>query len=191
MELPPTVIKMVNPKKLENPMRELRVDKLVINCCVGSSGDPLTKACRVLQQLTATEENPDGQAVVTSRARLTIRQFGIRRGERISAHVTIRGQKALDLLERGLRVREYELHESNFSDTGCFGFGIQEHIDLGLKYDPATGIFGMDFVVVLKRRGARVARRRRCRSTVGPLQRVSKEDAIRFFQAQYDGIVHR
>jgi hypothetical protein len=24
----------------------------------------------------------------------------------------------------------------------CAGFGIQEHIDLGIKYDPSTGIYG-------------------------------------------------
>ena len=35
-----------------------------------------------------------------------------------------------------------ELHKDNFSDTGCFGFGIDEHIDLGIKYDPSTGIYG-------------------------------------------------
>lgn len=27
-----------------------------------------------------------------------------------------------------------------------------QHIDLGVKYDPATGIFGMDFYVVLGRK---------------------------------------
>ena len=32
----------------------------------------------------------------------------------------------------------------NFSETGNFGFGIEEHIDLGIKYDPGIGIFGMD-----------------------------------------------
>ena len=32
-----------------------------------------------------------------------------------------------------------ELRKKNFSDNGNFGFGIQEHIDLGLKYDPNTG----------------------------------------------------
>merc|ERR1712166_257700 len=45
-----------------------------------------------------------------------------------------------EILERGLKVKEYELRKRNFSATGNFGFGIMEHIDLGLKYDPSTGI---------------------------------------------------
>lgn len=36
-------------------------------------------------------------------------------------------------LERGLKVKEYELRKRNFSETGNFGFGITEHIDLGIK----------------------------------------------------------
>lgn len=47
-------------------------------------------------------------------------------------------------------MREYELRKNNFSDTGNFGFGIQEHIDLGIKYDPSIGIYGLDFYVVRK-----------------------------------------
>jgi large subunit ribosomal protein L11e len=39
-------------------------------------------------------------------------------------------------------VKEYELVRRNFSDSGNFGFGINEHIDLGIKYDPSTGIYG-------------------------------------------------
>jgi large subunit ribosomal protein L11e len=48
-------------------------------------------------------------------------------------HVTIRGEKAEEMLERGLKVKEYELKKGNFAANGNFGFGIQEHIDLGLK----------------------------------------------------------
>ena len=44
--------------------------------------------------------------------------------------------------EAGLKVKEYELLRRNFSETGNFGFGINEHIDLGIKYDPSTGIYG-------------------------------------------------
>jgi ribosomal protein L5 len=46
------------------------------------------------------------------------------------------------LQEAGLKVKEYELVRRNFSDSGNFGFGINEHIDLGIKYDPSTGIYG-------------------------------------------------
>jgi large subunit ribosomal protein L11e len=51
--------------------------------------------------------------------------------------------------------------------VGNFGFGIDEHIDLGIKYDTSTGIFGMDFYVVLGRKGKRVATRRARRNAVG------------------------
>ena len=103
-------------------------------------------------------------------ARYTVRQFGIRRNEKIACHVTMRGEKAEEILERGLKVKEYELRKKNFSATGNFGFGIMEHIDLGLKYDPSTGIYGMDFYVVMKRAGGgRTAKKRAKRGRRGQL----------------------
>ena len=86
-------------------------------------------------------------------------------------------------------MKEYELKKKNFSSTGCFGFGITEHIDLGLKYDPATGIFGMDFYIILIRPGYRVARRKIKPGRIGTHHRVKKEDAIKWFQDKYEGIV--
>lgn len=67
---------------------------------------------------------------------------------------------------------------------GNFGFGIDEHIDLGIKYDTSTGIFGMDFYVVLGRAGKRVGRRKQRTSTVGKFQRVTKEEAKMWFIEQ-------
>lgn len=122
-------------------------------------------------------------------ARYTVRQFSIRRNEAISAVVTIRGEKAMDLLERGLRVKEYELHYENFSSTGNFGFGIKEHIDLGVKYDPSTGIFGMDFYVVLKRAGGRVSKRKHATGRIGAPHRVTKDDAQAWFKENFKGIL--
>ena len=104
-------------------------------------------------------------------------------------HVTIRGPKAEEILERGLKVKEYELRRKNFSDTGNFGFGIQEHIDLGARYDPGIGIFGMDFYVVMGRPGARVARRRQQKTRIGFPHRIKKEDTMAWFKQRFDGII--
>lgn len=72
---------------------------------------------------------------------------------------------------------------------GNFGFGIDEHIDLGIKYDTSTGIFGMDFYVVLKRPGNRVARRRAKTNRVGKFQKVTKDDAKLWFIENLGGSI--
>merc|ERR1712113_284743 len=147
--------KMAAAEGKTNCMKDIRIAKLCLNIYVGESGDRLTRAAKVLEQLT-------GQSPVFSKARFTVRSFGIRRNEKIACRVTVRGPKAEEILESGLKVKEYELKKGNFSSNGCFGFGIQEHIDLGIKYDPSIGIFGMDFFVVLDRPGSRITKRRRC-----------------------------
>merc|ERR1711991_455699 len=163
----------------ENVMKDICIKKLCLNICVGGSGDRLVRAGKVLEALT-------GQTPVFSKARFTVRSFGIRRNEKIAVHCTVRGPKAEEILEKGLKVREYELKKGNFSETGNFGFGIQEHIDLGIKYDPSTGIYGMDFYVVLERPGQRVASRKRLRSRVGTKHQVTKEDAMQWFETKWN-----
>ncbi len=167
-------------KKELNKMREIQIEKLILNIGVGASGDKMTKAIKVLKDLT-------GQDPVTTKAKFTIRSFSIKRNEEIGTHVTVRGKKALELLKIALKVKDDELRANNFSQTGNFGFGIQEHIDLGIKYDPNTGIYGMDFYVVLKRRGLRVAKRKRQNARVGNFQRVTKSDSIEWFKEKLHG----
>merc|ERR1712177_14468 len=172
----------VAKNKNANPMRDMVIDKLCLNICVGESGDRLTRAAKVLEQLT-------GQSPVYSKARYTVRTFGIRRNEKIAVHCTVRGSKAEEILDRGLKVKEYELKKGNFSKSGAFGFGVQEHIDLGIKYDPGIGIYGMDFYVVLGRPGFNVPHRRHKRGVIGPKHKVTKEEAMKWFQQKYDGII--
>jgi hypothetical protein len=57
------------------------------------------------------------------------------------------------------------------------------------RYDPSTGIYGMDFFVVLERPGYRVGRRRRCKARVGIQHRVTKDDAMKWFQVKYEGVI--
>eukprot|EP00008_Paramoeba_atlantica_P008931 CAMPEP_0201474906 /NCGR_PEP_ID=MMETSP0151_2-20130828/392_1 /ASSEMBLY_ACC=CAM_ASM_000257 /TAXON_ID=200890 /ORGANISM="Paramoeba atlantica, Strain 621/1 / CCAP 1560/9" /LENGTH=195 /DNA_ID=CAMNT_0047854847 /DNA_START=59 /DNA_END=646 /DNA_ORIENTATION=+ len=169
-------------KASENPMRQIKIEKLCINIGVGESGDKLTKASRVLEQLSS-------QKPVHAKSKKTIRSFSIRRNEKIAVYATVRGERAREILERGLKVKEFELYADNFSNEGTFGFGISEHIDLGLKYDPSTGIYGMDFHVVLKRPGTRVSRRRHAPGVVGLHHRVTKKEAQDWFKKEFDGIL--
>jgi len=93
--------------------------------------------------------------------------------------------QAKDIISKGLAVKEFELKRKNFSQNGNWGFGISEHIDLGIKYDPNAGIYGMDFYVVMKRAGVRVGRRKLRKNRVGFRQRLTKQDAITWFEKEW------
>ncbi|KAI5191960.1 large subunit ribosomal protein L11e [Nematocida sp. AWRm77] len=166
----------------ENPMQKVRLEKLCLNICTGSGSETLHKAAKVLEQLS-------GQSPVFSKAKITIRSFGIRRNEKIATNVVIRGEKAMEILTAAFRVKEFELPNTCFSDSGTFGFGIQEHIDLGIKYDTSIGIFGLDFCVLLTKPGRRVSLRKKCKQKVGKTQRVTKEEAMAWFKENFDGTI--
>ncbi len=69
-----------------------------------------------------------------------------------SGHVNVRGKKVEELLKLGLKVKDNELKGAAFSSTGNFGLGINEHIDLRLKYEPNTAIYGIGFFTVFARK---------------------------------------
>ena len=159
-----------------NPMREILIDKVVINIGVGESGERHKKAYELLEQLT-------GQKPAITYAEKTIKNFGIRRGEAIGVKVTLRGEKAVKFLKDALSVKEFRLSRRQVGN-GEFSFGIAEHIDLpGVSYDPDVGIFGMDVCVSLRRRGYRVARRRRAKAKVGKDHRITREETIEFLKS--------
>jgi len=100
-------------EKSDNKMREIKIEKLILNLCTGESGDTLTKAAKVLEDLSQ-------QKPVESKARYTIRSFSIKRNEKIAVHVTIRGKQAETLLQNALKVKEHELKKENFSNDGKY-----------------------------------------------------------------------
>jgi len=157
-------------------MRGLRIAKVVVNMAVGASGEKLAKAAQVLEQLT-------GQKPSFRKAKKTIKEFGIKRGENIACVVTLTKDKAVEFLKRALAAVDFKIKEASFDELGNFSFGIKEHISLpGVKYDPMLGIFGFDVCVTIERPGYRVARRRRKKSRVGKSHRVTREEGIKFVQ---------
>ena len=106
-----------------------------------------------------------------------------------SDHVNFRGKKVEELLKLCLKVKDNELKGAAFSSTGNFGLGINEHIDLGLKYNHNTAIYEMDFFTVLARKGKRADRRKYQRSRLGNFQKVTKEDAKNWFKEKLNGTI--
>lgn len=171
-------IKEFTSRWASNKMLEPRVAKVVINMGVGASGERLEKAAKLLEQLA-------GQKPSIRRAKRTIKEFNIKKGEPIAVAVTLRGSRALEFLDKALTAIGRRIKYSSFDDYGNVSFGIKEHIVLpGAKYDPDIGIFGMDVTVKLERPGYRVMRRRRCRSSIPRRHRVSREEAAVFFMTK-------
>jgi large subunit ribosomal protein L5 len=158
----------------ENPMREIRIEKVTVNIAVGKSGDPLEKAKKVLQQIT--EHTP-----CQRNAKRTVKDWGIRKGEPIACIVTLRGEECESFLKRAIEAVGNKIPESSFDDYGNFSFGIKEHIDIpGTKYVPEIGIFGMNVNVTLERRGYRIKRRAMRTSQIGKKHVISKQEAMGF-----------
>ncbi len=160
-------------------MQEVLLDKVVINIGVGESGEKLDRAEQVLIRLT-------GRKPKRTIARKTIREWGVKKREPIGCMVTLRGEKGMEILGLLLKAVDNKLKASCFDGQGNFAFGIKEYIEIpGMKYDPNIGIFGMDVCVSLRRRGYRIARRKRCRKKLPRSFRVSKEEAMEWVKNNF------
>jgi large subunit ribosomal protein L5 len=169
-------VQMSEVQTSENPMRAVKVAKVVLNIGVGRSGEMVERAKRLLKDLTESEPSP-------RTAKQTVKNFGIHKGEPIGVTVTLRREGAVEVLKRLLAAKGNRVSRSAFDRTGNCSFGIREHIEIpGVRYDPDIGIFGMDVSVVLERAGYRIARRRRAASQVGRKHQVTSEDAAEFFR---------
>jgi large subunit ribosomal protein L5 len=162
-----------------NRWREVRVIKVVVNSGVGESGEPRTKAEKVLQMITH-------QKPVATRAVSTNRDFGIREGQEIGAKVTLRGAAALEFLDRAFEARDRQLDPLSIDRNGNVSFGIGDYTDFtGMKYDPEIGIRGMDICVELGRPGYRVRSRRVANRPIPKRLRVTREESRAFLAERF------
>ena len=160
------------------PMREPYIAKVVVDMCTGG-GEALTKAATILEALS-------GQTPTQSRARQTVRDFGIRRREPIAVRVTLRQKKAHEFLVKALEAKENILLIKNWDLDGNFAFGIAEHINIpDVKYDPQLGIQGMNITVCVERPGFRVKRRKRKRTKVPYRHRLTPDESMVFVKNKF------
>jgi len=161
-----------------NPMKEIKISKVVINIGVGKSGDPVEKAKNALSELTGKTPSVRG-------AKKSVRDFGIHKGEPIGAMVTMRRTDATNFLRRIIESKGNVIKNSSFDNNGNISFGIHEHIDIpGTKYNPDIGIFGMDVCAALTRPGYRISKRRNP-SKIGKNHKITKDESIEFFKTQF------
>ena len=160
-------------------MRDVYVEKVVVNIGVGEAGERLVKAQKVLEMVT-------GQKSVQTMSKTINRDLGIRKGMPLGCKVTLRGEAAVEFIERALPIREMRVPIYSFDPEGNMSFGITDYTDFdGMKYDPEIGIFGMDISVVLRRPGNRITKRALLKRRVPKDHRVNRDEAIQYMKDKF------
>ncbi len=160
-------------------MKDLHVEKVVVNIGVGEAGERLAKAEKVLEMVTK-------QKPVETLSKTVNRDLGIREGMPLGCKVTLRGDAAVDFIKQALSIREMRVPEYSFDKEGNMSFGISDYTDFeGMKYDPEIGIFGMDISVVLRRPGNRITQRALLKRRIPKSHRVDRDEAIQYMKDNF------
>jgi len=155
----------------ENKMREIKIEKIVLNIGTGEPGEKLENAKTILERIT------NKKPVYRKTKKRTT--FGVAKGRDIGVIVTIRGEETKKFLSRFFKAKEGKLNKRCFSGR-TFSFGIPEYIEIpGTEYDPKIGIFGLDVCVTLKRPGYG-------KTKIGQKHRISSEEAINFIKENFE-----
>ena len=166
-------------QETQNMMKEIRLEKVVLNMGLGKSGDAIETAKKALGQIS-------GKKVNERAARKPHRDWGVRKGEPIGAAVTVRGNDGKELLKRLLEAKGNKVNSRSFDNTGNLSFGILEHIDIpGIKYDPKIGILGLDVTVRLSRPGFSISTRSKHKASVGKNHRISSNEAKEYLRKEF------
>ena len=134
-----------------NVMQVPGITKIVVNMGVGEAARDAKLIDGAVKDLTVIT----GQKPVVARARKSIAQFKLREGMPIGAHVTLRGDRMWEFLDRLLsialpRIRDFRgLSDRQFDGHGNYTFGLVEQVMFHeIDPDKVDRQRGMDITVV-------------------------------------------
>ena len=163
-----------------NIMQNIRIEKLTLNIGCGKDQSKLDKAVKLLKNLTGI----DPVKTVTQKR---IPEWGLRPGLPIGCKITLRKEKAKEILINLLKSKEDRLKESNFGNLGTISFGIPEYIDIpGTKYDPEVGIMGLEVCLTLEKPGFRIKRRKLQKKKLPKKHSITKKTSMEFMKKEFN-----
>jgi large subunit ribosomal protein L5 len=134
-----------------NAMQVPGLTKIVVNMGVGEAARDSKLIEGAIRDLTAIT----GQKPQVTKARLSIAQFKLREGMPIGAHVTLRGDRMWEFLDRLLtlalpRIRDFRgLSPKQFDGNGNYTFGLTEQVMFHeINPDSVDRQRGMDITLV-------------------------------------------
>ena len=135
----------------ENVMQIPTLTKIVINMGVGDAARDSKLIEGAIRDLTAIS----GQKPLVNRARKSIAQFKLREGMPIGTHVTLRGDRMWEFMDRLLsaalpRIRDFRgLSQKQFDGHGNYTFGLTEQsVFHEIVQDKIDRVRGMDITIV-------------------------------------------
>jgi len=134
-----------------NPHQVPGLVKIVVNTGVGEAARDSKVIDGAIKDLTLIT----GQKPQVNKARKSIAQYKLREGMPIGAHVTLRGDRAWEFLDRLLslalpRIRDFRgLSDAQFDGNGNYTFGLTEQsVFHEIDQDKIDRVRGMDITVV-------------------------------------------
>ncbi|MCC7553465.1 MAG: 50S ribosomal protein L5 [Methanobacteriaceae archaeon] len=162
-----------------NPMNEVLISKATISIGVGESGEKLSRAISLLEDMF-------GQKPVKTYSKVTNPEFGIRKNQPIACKVTLRNEKADKAINMVLDGIGRNIKEKQFDNNGNLSFGINEHIDIPkMKYNPDIGIFGMNVSITFEKPGYRINKRKIQKKNIPQKHRITKEETLKFMEDKF------
>ena len=137
--------------EIKNVMQVPGLTKIVVNMGVGEAARDSKLIEGAVKDLTAIT----GQKPAVTKARKSIAQFKLREGMPIGTHVTLRGDRMWEFLDRLLtialpRIRDFRgLSDRQFDGNGNYTFGLNEQSMFHeIDVDRVDRQRGMDITVV-------------------------------------------